>query len=181
MRSERAYRREENPGMEDRLKMNLRLWCILPATLFSSHLQPYSLSPSTSIYTWFFFSFSMSPTSADSSSLAPLLFFPLLLCALPHSSTDLFSQVASAGGTCDQRQLGLLLHEAIQIPRQLGEVAAFGGSNIEPSVRSCFQHVCQHRNPSMSSKWLLYCHLYRQSENSWFSSLVIIKCDLNLI
>lgn len=79
-------------------------------------------------------------------------FFPLLLCALPHSSTDLFSQVASAGGTCDQRQLGLLLHEAIQIPRQLGEVAAFGGSNIEPSVRSCFQHVCQHRNPSMSCK-----------------------------
>ncbi|KAM9703806.1 utrophin isoform 2-T3 [Menidia menidia] len=53
----------------------------------------------------------------------------------------LFSQVASAGDTCDQRQLGVLLHEAIQIPRQLGEVAAFGGSNIEPSVRSCFQHV----------------------------------------
>ncbi|XP_033999363.1 dystrophin isoform X2 [Trematomus bernacchii] len=53
----------------------------------------------------------------------------------------LFRQVASAGDTCDQRQLGLLLHEAIQVPRQLGEVAAFGGSNIEPSVRSCFQHV----------------------------------------
>ncbi|XP_037606999.1 dystrophin isoform X1 [Sebastes umbrosus] len=53
----------------------------------------------------------------------------------------LFSQVASAGDTCDQRQLGLLLHEAIQVPKQLGEVAAFGGSNIEPSVRSCFQHV----------------------------------------
>ncbi|XP_061560376.1 utrophin isoform X3 [Phycodurus eques] len=53
----------------------------------------------------------------------------------------LFSQAASAGDTCDQRQLGLLLHEAIQIPKQLGEVAAFGGSNIEPSVRSCFQHA----------------------------------------
>ncbi|RXN02867.1 utrophin-like isoform X1 [Labeo rohita] len=53
----------------------------------------------------------------------------------------LFNQVSSAGDTCDQRQLGLLLHDAIQIPRQLGEVAAFGGSNIEPSVRSCFQHV----------------------------------------
>ncbi|XP_076840282.1 LOW QUALITY PROTEIN: utrophin [Brachyhypopomus gauderio] len=53
----------------------------------------------------------------------------------------LFNQVSSAGGTCDQRQLGLLLHDAIQIPRQLGEVAAFGGSNIEPSVRSCFQNV----------------------------------------
>ncbi|RXN35852.1 utrophin-like isoform X1 [Labeo rohita] len=53
----------------------------------------------------------------------------------------LFNQVSSAGDTCDQRQLGLLLHDAIQIPRQLGEVAAFGGSNIEPSVRSCFQHL----------------------------------------
>ncbi|KAG9347638.1 hypothetical protein JZ751_005209 [Albula glossodonta] len=50
-------------------------------------------------------------------------------------------RVAGPGDTCDQRQLGLLLHDAIQIPRQLGEVAAFGGSNIEPSVRSCFQHA----------------------------------------
>ncbi|XP_075446396.1 dystrophin isoform X18 [Ascaphus truei] len=51
----------------------------------------------------------------------------------------LFKQVASSSGFCDQRRLGLLLHDAIQIPRQLGEVASFGGSNIEPSVRSCFQ------------------------------------------
>lgn len=71
-------------------------------------------------------------------------FFSHFSPILPHS--DLFSQVASAGDTCDQRQLGLLLHEAIQIPRQLGEVAAFGGSNIEPSVRSCFQHVGSHAN-----------------------------------
>ncbi|KAJ7412587.1 Dystrophin-related protein 2 [Willisornis vidua] len=53
--------------------------------------------------------------------------------------TDLFSQVANAGGLCDQRHLGVLLHEAIQVPRQLGEVAAFGGSNVEPSIRSCFR------------------------------------------
>ncbi|EPQ19100.1 Dystrophin [Myotis brandtii] len=52
---------------------------------------------------------------------------------------DLFKQVASSTGFCDQRRLGLLLHDSIQIPRQLGEVASFGGSNIEPSVRSCFQ------------------------------------------
>uniref|UniRef100_A0A6Q2XKY3 Dystrophin n=1 Tax=Esox lucius TaxID=8010 RepID=A0A6Q2XKY3_ESOLU len=51
----------------------------------------------------------------------------------------MFRQVASATGFCDQRRLGLLLHDSIQIPRQLGEVASFGGSNIEPSVRSCFQ------------------------------------------
>ncbi|XP_018411868.1 PREDICTED: utrophin-like [Nanorana parkeri] len=53
----------------------------------------------------------------------------------------LFQEVSGAADTCDQKQLGLLLHDAIQIPRQLGEVAAFGGSNIEPSVRSCFQHA----------------------------------------
>lgn len=53
----------------------------------------------------------------------------------------LFNEVAGPTEMCDQRQLGLLLHDAIQIPRQLGEVAAFGGSNIEPSVRSCFQQV----------------------------------------
>ncbi|XP_042196722.1 dystrophin-related protein 2 [Callorhinchus milii] len=51
----------------------------------------------------------------------------------------LYEQVSGAGGQCDQRQLSLLLHEAIQIPRQLGEVAAFGGSNVEPSIRSCFR------------------------------------------
>ncbi|KAJ3606668.1 hypothetical protein NHX12_026187, partial [Muraenolepis orangiensis] len=27
------------------------------------------------------------------------------------------------------------------VPRQLGEVAAFGGSNMEPGVSSCFQRV----------------------------------------
>lgn len=41
----------------------------------------------------------------------------------------------------DQRKLGLLLHDCIQVPRQLGEVAAFGGSNIEPSVRSCLERA----------------------------------------
>ncbi|XP_069469123.1 dystrophin-related protein 2 isoform X2 [Ambystoma mexicanum] len=51
----------------------------------------------------------------------------------------LFGQGANPGGTCDQRHLSALLHEGIQIPRQLGEVAAFGGSNVEPSVRSCFR------------------------------------------
>uniref|UniRef100_A0A674BFH8 Dystrophin related protein 2 n=1 Tax=Salmo trutta TaxID=8032 RepID=A0A674BFH8_SALTR len=51
----------------------------------------------------------------------------------------LFRQVSGPGGLTDQRHLSMLLYEAIQIPRQLGEVAAFGGSNVEPSVRSCFR------------------------------------------
>ncbi|XP_062917436.1 dystrophin-related protein 2 [Mobula hypostoma] len=53
----------------------------------------------------------------------------------------LYKQVSNSTNLCDQRHLSLLLHEAIQIPRQLGEVASFGGSNVEPSVRSCFRFV----------------------------------------
>ncbi|KAJ3613682.1 hypothetical protein NHX12_019928, partial [Muraenolepis orangiensis] len=41
------------------------------------------------------------------------------------------------------RQLGLLLHDAIQVPRQLGEVDAFGGSNMEPGVSSCYSALAQ--------------------------------------
>lgn len=54
---------------------------------------------------------------------------------------DLFRQACESNGLMDPKHLSLLLHEAIQIPRQLGEVAAFGGSNVEPSVRSCFRMV----------------------------------------
>lgn len=73
---------------------------------------------------------------------------PPLMTSVPRTAV-LFRQVASATGFCDQRRLGLLLHDSIQIPRQLGEVASFGGSNIEPSVRSCFQFVShpQSRSP----------------------------------
>ncbi|XP_072499637.1 utrophin-like isoform X6 [Notamacropus eugenii] len=53
----------------------------------------------------------------------------------------LFKVVAGSREMCDERQLALLLHDVIQIPKQLGEVAAFGGSNIGPSVRSCFQQT----------------------------------------
>ena len=53
----------------------------------------------------------------------------------------LFRLIANTNGYADQRKLGLLLHDCLQIPRQLGEVASFGGSNIEPSVRSCFEKV----------------------------------------
>nr|XP_014437163.1 utrophin isoform X2 [Pelodiscus sinensis]XP_025035407.1 utrophin isoform X2 [Pelodiscus sinensis] len=74
----------------------------------------------------------------------------------------LFKEVAGHTEMCDQRQLGLLLHDAIQIPRQLGEVAAFGGSNIEPSVRSCFQQ--NHNKPEITVKQFIdWMHLEPQS------------------
>ncbi|XP_048345233.1 utrophin isoform X2 [Sphaerodactylus townsendi] len=74
----------------------------------------------------------------------------------------LFKEVAGPTEMCDQRQLGLLLHDAIQIPRQLGEVAAFGGSNIEPSVRSCFQQ--NNNKPEINVKQFIdWMHLEPQS------------------
>ena len=50
----------------------------------------------------------------------------------------MFRLIADKEGFTDARKFGLLLHDLIQIPRFLGEAAYFGGSNIEPSVRSCF-------------------------------------------
>ncbi|KAL1131823.1 hypothetical protein AAG570_011435 [Ranatra chinensis] len=67
----------------------------------------------------------------------------VLLCKghLEQKYRYLFRLMADPSRLVDQRKLGLLLHDCIQIPRQLGEVAAFGGSNIEPSVRSCFEQA----------------------------------------
>eukprot|EP00794_Sanderia_malayensis_P000391 gene391-1025_t len=66
----------------------------------------------------------------------------LLLCrgSLDEKWKCIFRVFADVHGHVDQKSFGLLMHDCIQIPRQLGEIAAFGGSNIEPSVRSCFEH-----------------------------------------
>uniref|UniRef100_A0A8D8ZRN6 Protein detached n=1 Tax=Cacopsylla melanoneura TaxID=428564 RepID=A0A8D8ZRN6_9HEMI len=58
----------------------------------------------------------------------------------------LFRLIADPNRLVDQRKLGLLLHDCIQLPRQLGEVASFGGSNIEPSVRSCFEKAGKNKH-----------------------------------
>ncbi|XP_055852377.1 dystrophin, isoforms A/C/F/G/H isoform X8 [Episyrphus balteatus] len=67
----------------------------------------------------------------------------VLLCRghLEEKYRYLFRLIADLDRKVDQRKLGLLLHDCIQVPRQLGEVAAFGGSNIEPSVRSCLERA----------------------------------------
>ncbi|KAH9381160.1 hypothetical protein HPB48_020817 [Haemaphysalis longicornis] len=65
----------------------------------------------------------------------------ILLCKgnLEDKFRYLFRLIADGNGCADERQVGLLLHDCVQLPRLLGEIAAFGGSNIEPSVRSCFE------------------------------------------
>ncbi|CAH0760443.1 unnamed protein product [Diatraea saccharalis] len=74
----------------------------------------------------------------------------VLLCKghLEEKYRYLFRLIADPSCRVDQRKLGLLLHDCIQVPRQLGEVAAFGGSNIEPSVRSCFEQAAAAPQPS---------------------------------
>ena len=64
----------------------------------------------------------------------------LVLCRGPLTEKylQMYKLVAGVGGKMRPRQLGLLLFDCVQIPRVLGEIASFGGSNIEPSVRSCF-------------------------------------------
>ena len=50
----------------------------------------------------------------------------------------MFSLFSGDSETLDQRRLGLMLYDLMMVPRYLGEVAQFGGTNIEPGVRSCF-------------------------------------------
>jgi len=54
---------------------------------------------------------------------------------------DLFQLVVDNHGQADADRLTLLLRDCVQIPKQLGEVAAFGGSNVQPSVLSCLDKV----------------------------------------
>jgi len=54
---------------------------------------------------------------------------------------DMFEMVADSRGQADHDHLAQLLRNCIQIPKQLGEVASFGGSNVEPSVQSCMEQV----------------------------------------
>ena len=85
---------------------------------------------------------------AQRTGLVRVLSFKLglvVLCRGPlNEKYAVMFSLAAAGADgndnlLDQRRLGLLLYDCMQIPRYLGEIALFGGSNIEPSVRSCLQ------------------------------------------
>lgn len=75
----------------------------------------------------------------------------LILCGGPQTGKyiHMFNLLGSVGSTPDDPMgnkmtpghLGLLLLDCMQLPRLFGEIASFGGSNIEPSVRGCFSLV----------------------------------------
>ncbi|KAF3838613.1 hypothetical protein F7725_010381 [Dissostichus mawsoni] len=56
----------------------------------------------------------------------------------------LFRQVSGAGGLTDQRHLSLLLHEAIQIPRQLGKSLLSGAATWSPASAAASASLLDH-------------------------------------
>lgn len=73
-----------------------------------------------------------------------IISFAIALVVLCNSSLEskykyLFSLISDDEGVT-HKKLGLLFYDLIHIPKFLGESAVFGGSNVEPSVRSCFEH-----------------------------------------
>jgi len=85
----------------------------------------------------------------------------VLLCRGPLlEKYSVMFQLAAGGETArlDQRRLGLLLYDLVMVPKYLGEVAQFGGSNIEPSVRSCLSVGVKEPRTSLDCdmfvKWL---------------------------
>ncbi|KAL3307040.1 hypothetical protein Ciccas_014458 [Cichlidogyrus casuarinus] len=54
-------------------------------------------------------------------------------------STGLFSLISTPNDTIDAKRLALLLRQAIQMPRQLGESAHFGENLVEAGVKTCFR------------------------------------------
>uniref|UniRef100_A0A158Q6S4 Dystrophin n=1 Tax=Elaeophora elaphi TaxID=1147741 RepID=A0A158Q6S4_9BILA len=86
--------------------------------------------------------------------------FRVLLATLCNSNLEdkyryLYQLIANNEGV-DQKKLALLLYDIIHIPRFFGEAAAFGGSNVEPSVRSCFETAKYPRSVSIDEflNWL---------------------------
>ncbi|EGT31852.1 hypothetical protein CAEBREN_07673 [Caenorhabditis brenneri] len=66
----------------------------------------------------------------------------IVFCNIPlEEKYRYLFKLVSQDGHATQKQIALLLYDLIHIPRLVGESAAFGGTNVEPSVRSCFETV----------------------------------------
>jgi dystrophin len=81
----------------------------------------------------------------------------VVLCRGPllEKYSILYTLAAQGEEMLDQRRLGLLLYDLVQAPRYLGEVAQFGGSNIEPSVRSCLSVGAKEARGSINQEQFL--------------------------
>ncbi|KAK0429407.1 hypothetical protein QR680_011365 [Steinernema hermaphroditum] len=78
-------------------------------------------------------------------SIMRCLSFKVALVVLSSANLEdkykyLFQLISTNEGV-DHKRLAILFYDLIHIPKLLGESAAFGGSNVEPSVRSCFERA----------------------------------------
>ena len=87
-------------------------------------------------------------------------------CIFFLCSPDMFRLIADQQRRATERKLGLLLHDCIQIPRVLGELASFGGSNVEPSVRSCFEKATAASNSKEFIEALHFLNWMKQEPQS---------------
>ncbi|CAI2296184.1 unnamed protein product [Caenorhabditis sp. 36 PRJEB53466] len=96
-------------------------------------------------------------------------------------------KLVSQDGHATQKQVALLLYDLIHIPRLVGESAAFGGTNVEPSVRSCFESVRLAptisegafidwvRKEPQSIVWLAVMHRLVASENTKHAKIAFFR------
>lgn len=87
----------------------------------------------------------------DRHGFVDLLGFKITLVCLSRSSIEekykmLYQLIADSKGYADRPRVSLLLNHMMQIPKFLGEIASFGGSNLEPSIRSCFDASASGQN-----------------------------------
>ncbi|TKR92162.1 hypothetical protein L596_006870 [Steinernema carpocapsae] len=118
------------------------------------------------------------------------LSFKVALVVLSSASLEdkykyLFQLISTNEGV-DHKRLAILFYDLIHIPKLLGESAAFGGSNVEPSVRSCFerakypntigidQFLAWLKDEPQSIVWLPVMHRLAASESAKHQS----KCNV---
>ncbi|CAB3407196.1 unnamed protein product [Caenorhabditis bovis] len=129
---------EECPGLEGLVCALLPMFEALNAK-YPNQVQSVSLAVDICI------NFLLNLFDASRDGIMRVLSFKIALIVFSNIPLDekykyLFKLV-SQDGHATQKQVALLLYDLIHIPRLVGESAAFGGSNVEPSVRSCFETV----------------------------------------
>lgn len=89
----------------------------------------------------------------------------------------MFQLICDSNGFADEMRLAHLIHSLIQIPRYLTELTAFGGCNVDFSVRSCLgtankyeiefrDFLCWVQREPQSLVWLAVLHRLIHSESA---------------
>ena len=129
---------------EQRIQVEDVIQCLLP--LFEkAHEERPALVPNVSLAVDLTLNLLLNIYDPCRDAKMRVLSFKVALVVLCHATleskyTYLFHLISTKEGV-DHKRLAVLFYDLIHIPKFLGEAAAFGGSNIEPSVRSCFEQA----------------------------------------